>query len=238
MLTGQLFALVTAFLWTLSSLSFEAASRRAGSVAVNLIRLVMAFAFLCAIGAITRGKALPTDATAYHWKWLLLSGFVGFFIGDLCLFRALVLLGARLCTLIMSLAPIIAAIIGYFWLGERLTSWSFLGMMLTLVGIAWVVSERSTAAADEDVVDPSGEVLGLTSSPGTRGAFATSTSRIARRRLPARPAPGTGTICRRFGAACSANWARARWISEPCSRGFRVLITRAGSSSNRTCCRR
>ena len=55
------------------------------------------------------------------------------------------------------LAPIIAAIVGYFWLGERLTSWSFLGMMLTLAGIACVVSERSTGAGDEDVVDPAGE---------------------------------------------------------------------------------
>jgi drug/metabolite transporter (DMT)-like permease len=168
-ITGQLLALATALLWTISSLSFESASRRAGSVAINLIRLVVAFLMLCAIGLVARGKPLPTDASAYQWKWLLISGFVGFFIGDLCLFRALVLLGARLCTLIMSLAPIIAAIVGYFWLGERLTSWSFLGMMLTLAGIAWVVSERSTGVADDDVVDPSGEVLGATPSPRSTG---------------------------------------------------------------------
>src|SRR6476661_7973137 len=150
MLTGQLLALLTALLWTMSSLSFEAASKRAGSVAVNLIRLVMAFVLLCILGAISRGRPLPTDASAYQWKWLLISGFVGFFIGDLCLFRALVLLGARLSTLIMSLAPIIAAVTGYFVLGERLGAWSFLGMMITLIGIAWVVSERATGAQDEE----------------------------------------------------------------------------------------
>src|SRR5207248_11515180 len=136
----QLLALATAFLWTMSSLSFEAASRRAGSVAVNLIRLVIAFALLCVLGAVTRGKPLPTDASAYQWKWLLISGFVGFFIGDLCLFRALVLLGARLCTLIMSLAPIIAAIVGYCWLGERRTSCGCRGLLLTLAASAEVVS--------------------------------------------------------------------------------------------------
>jgi len=159
-LAGQLLALGTAFLWSISALSFESASRRAGSIAVNLIRLVIAFVLLCAIGAATRGRFLPTDATAYQWKWLLISGIVGFFIGDLCLFRALVILGARVTTLIMSLAPIIAAVTGYFWLGEQLTSWSFLGMMITLLGIVWVVSERATGADEEEVVDPSGEIVG------------------------------------------------------------------------------
>src|SRR5690348_15476824 len=98
-LLGQLLALATAFLWTVSALSFEAASRRAGSVAVNLLRLVLAFLLLGAFGLYARGRALPTDATPHHWRWLLLSGAVGFFIGDLCLFRAFVVLGARLSTL-------------------------------------------------------------------------------------------------------------------------------------------
>jgi drug/metabolite transporter (DMT)-like permease len=176
-ITGQLLALSTALFWSLSSLSFEAASRRAGSVAVNLVRLVMAFILLCIVGLIVRGRPLPTDANAHQWKWLLLSGFVGFFIGDLCLFRALVILGARITTLLASLAPIIAAITGYFWLDERLSGWSLLGMALTLAGIAWVVSERAAGAQQEEVIDSSGEIIGLPApdaaapeKPGTEAA--------------------------------------------------------------------
>src|SRR5438045_126297 len=105
---GELLALGTAVCWSIGSMSFEAASRRLGSMPVNLIRLVMAFLMLTIVNAIHRGRPLPTDATSHHWQWLLLSGFVGFFIGDLCLFRAFVLLGSRLTTLLSSLAPAIA----------------------------------------------------------------------------------------------------------------------------------
>ena len=42
--------------------------------------------------------------------------------GDLCLFRALVLIGPRLSMLIMSLAPPVAAALGWAWLGESLNA--------------------------------------------------------------------------------------------------------------------
>ena len=43
---GELAALGTALCWTVSSLAFTAAARRMGSLALNLIRLVIALAFL------------------------------------------------------------------------------------------------------------------------------------------------------------------------------------------------
>jgi drug/metabolite transporter (DMT)-like permease len=142
---GVVFALITAFCWTISSLAFTSASTRVGSLVVNLIRLLIAFAFMCLWGWFRRGLPLPTDASRDAWLWLSLSGFVGFFIGDLTLFRAFVLIGARVSTLLMSLAPPMTALIGYFVLGERLNLLSWLGMTVTLCGILWVVSERLTA---------------------------------------------------------------------------------------------
>lgn len=144
---GELAALGTAACWTASSLAFAAAGRRIGSLSLNLIRLVIAFLFLCAFCALTRGLPLPTDATRERWAWLALSGAVGFVIGDLCLFRAFVVIGPRLSTLIMSLVPPVAATLGWLWLGERLGLTDLAGMAITLAGITWVVLERAPRAA-------------------------------------------------------------------------------------------
>lgn len=142
---GELAALGTAACWVGTALAFEAAGRRIGSLVVNLLRLPIAFVLLSATAWLLRGRPLPTDATAHAWGWLALSGLVGFAIGDLCLFRAFVVLGPRLSTLVMSLSPPIAALLGWAILGELLSPRDLLGMGLTVAGIAWAVSERQPA---------------------------------------------------------------------------------------------
>jgi len=139
---GELAALGTAACWVATALSFEAAGRRVGSLTVNLVRLVLAVGMLAAANAVRRGLPLPTDATAHAWLWLTVSGLVGFTFGDLCLFRAFVVLGSRLSTLVMSLAPPLTAAIGWAVLGEVLSPRDLLGMALTVGGIAWAVAER------------------------------------------------------------------------------------------------
>ncbi|MBW1660449.1 MAG: DMT family transporter [Deltaproteobacteria bacterium] len=139
---GELVALATAGCWTLTALCFEAASRRVGSLAVNLARLILAMGFISVYCRVARGQWLPFDATAYNWYWLLLSGVVGIFVGDMCLFRAFVLIGARKTMLVMSLAPPLTAIVGWLILGELLTPLDWAGMVLTVIGVAWVVMEQ------------------------------------------------------------------------------------------------
>lgn len=146
---GELAALGTAMCWTVTAMSFEAAGKRVGSLSVNLIRLVIAACFLAIFGAVTRGMAFPSDASMHAWIWLSLSGLVGFTLGDLCLFRAFVVLGARLSVLMMSLTPLFGAAIGFIALDERLTALDLLGMALVLAGVAWVVLERRPDALPE-----------------------------------------------------------------------------------------
>lgn len=148
-MTGEMAALATAFCWTVTSLAFESASKRVGSMAVNLIRLVMAFVFLSFFGLFAHGRAFPTDATPTAWAWLALSGLVGFTIGDLCLFRAFVVVGSRLSMLLMALVPPFTAITSYFFLGEQLAPIDLFGMSLTVGGVVWVVWERPTIDGNE-----------------------------------------------------------------------------------------
>lgn len=156
---GELAALATAACWTITMLAFESAGRRVGSLSVNLIRLLMAFVFLTAVGALTRGLPFPSDASPSAWAWLTLSGLVGFAFGDLCLFRAFVVIGARLSSLLMSLVPPIAAIVGWLVLGERLGPRELAGMAMTVSGVAWVIRERTPDASGACGRPPLGGVL-------------------------------------------------------------------------------
>jgi drug/metabolite transporter (DMT)-like permease len=67
---------------------------------------------------------------------------VGFVIGDLLLFQALVVVGARISMLMMALAPPFAAFIGWLVLGEVLSPTNLLGMTITLSGIVIVILKR------------------------------------------------------------------------------------------------
>lgn len=139
---GEIYALLAAVCWTVTAMSFESAGKKVGSLSVNILRLVIALAFFSAYGALIRGYALPLDAGWFAWKWLGLSALVGFCIGDLCLFRAFVLIGSRISMLVMSAVPPITALIGIVILGETLTPLAWMGMALTVSGISLAVLNR------------------------------------------------------------------------------------------------
>ncbi|HSV87668.1 MAG TPA: DMT family transporter [Bacteroidales bacterium] len=139
---GEMAALFTAICWTVSAMAFESASRKVGSVVVNLIRLVMAFLLISVFTLISRNMLLPLDATTFNWFWLLLSGLVGFVFGDLFLFKAFTVIGSRYSMLIMTLVPPMAAFTGWIFLGERLSWIHLLGMTVTLSGISLVLFFR------------------------------------------------------------------------------------------------
>jgi drug/metabolite transporter (DMT)-like permease len=157
---GELAALGTALCWTATAMFFAEAGTRVGSLVVNVIRLVLAFGMLTLVGWATRGLPFPSDATLHAWLWLSLSAVVGFTFGDLCLFRAFVLIGARLSSLLMSFAPPFAALIGWLVLGETLELEQALGMALTLAGVGWAVAERQPAGTLAPV-DRRARVLGV-----------------------------------------------------------------------------
>lgn len=160
---GELAALGTAVCWALGSLAFTRAGRRIGSLPLNVIRLALALVFAAIAGLVLRGQAWPSDATAEQWWWLGMSGFVGYFLGDLCQFRAFIEIGPRLTLLIMALGPPLTAVIDLVALGQRLSPLSVAGMAITLAGVAWVLSERTPASTTPAPASPRlrGILLGL-----------------------------------------------------------------------------
>ena len=132
---GEISAVGVAVCWTLSALFFEKAGSKIGSLAVNVIRLITAVLLLGFGALITRGLFFPTDATPYQWFWLSLSGFVGFFLGDLFLFHSYSIIGSRMAQLVMTLSPPITAFTGFLFLGEHLSFRQIIGISITVCGI-------------------------------------------------------------------------------------------------------
>jgi len=146
---GELYSVGTALCWVGTAVLFTKAGERMGSMVVNLLRMAMALAILIGVAWLTRGMPWPTDASQHAWVWLSISGLVGFTFGDLCLFRAFLLLGPRLSTLMMSFAPPLAAIAGWIWLDERLGPWQLGGMLTILAGVMWAILDRTPSAANQ-----------------------------------------------------------------------------------------
>ncbi len=139
---GELAALGTSLSFSFGSMLFTFAGRKIGSINVNRIRLVFAAIFLTLTHWFTLGSFFPFDAAPERLFWLAASGVVGLVIGDLFLFQAFVIVGPRISMLLMSLAPIIAAMQAWIFLGEKLNAGQIFGILLTVGGVAWVILEK------------------------------------------------------------------------------------------------
>jgi drug/metabolite transporter (DMT)-like permease len=78
--------------------------------------------------------------------WLMLSGVVGIGLGDTAYFKSINHFGARRALLMETLAPPLTALMALFFLQERLGAIAWCGILLTVGGIAWVISERVPTA--------------------------------------------------------------------------------------------
>jgi len=140
--TGELAAMGTALLWTLSTLAWTSAGKHVGAMAVCFVRLVLAVLLLAAYGGLVRGLWWPVDVPVENWVVLGVSGVAGFFLADLFVFKAFLLIGPRLTLLLQSFTPPLAAQFSWLLLGDKLSGWQWLAMGVTLSGVVWVVLER------------------------------------------------------------------------------------------------
>ncbi len=158
---GEIISLVVAVSWTATALFADIASKRLGALQTNVIRMLLSMVFLSATLWIALGHPYPVFADSKTWIWLLLSGVVGYVFGDYCLFNSYIVIGSRLGQLFMTLAPPVAAIAGYFMLGESLRPISWIAMMITCFGIGLSIMSKGEGRRLTTKIPLKGILLGI-----------------------------------------------------------------------------
>lgn len=139
---GELISIGVAFSWTTTALLSEFGSKRMGNLTLNLTRMVITLVFSCILFWAVGGNPLPAGASTEAYLWMMLSGLVGYVIGDFCLFQCYIIIGSKFGQLFMTLAPITAAIMAWFTQGQEIRPTAILAMIVTLAGIAITVLGR------------------------------------------------------------------------------------------------
>ena len=139
---GELISIGVAFSWTATALLSEFGSKRMGNLTLNVLRMALALLFGAGLFWAVLGSPLPAGGTAEAYAWMLLSGLVGYVVGDYCLFQCYIIIGSRYGQLFMTLAPLAAALTAWISLGQQMSAMSILAMLVTLMGIAISVLGR------------------------------------------------------------------------------------------------
>ena len=139
---GELISIGVAFSWTATALLSEFGSKRLGNLTLNVLRMALALVFSLVLFGVVTGEPLPTGVSSEAISWMLLSGLVGYVIGDFCLFQCYIIIGSRYGQLFMTLAPLSAALMAWVTLGQQMKAMSIVAMLVTLVGIGISVLGR------------------------------------------------------------------------------------------------
>lgn len=139
---GALAALGAALMWTINSAVIEKKGVGLDSGSLNFGRMILGLMLITLVSIFSSGQFLLLNASTLAWLSLLMSGFLGFALGDTFLIKSFQTLGARLTLLIFSSAPVLTAILSYLLFGERLSALNITGMALVLFGIVLVISGK------------------------------------------------------------------------------------------------
>ena len=176
---GELAALATSVAWSGTSVLFTKATQQVGSIIVNRIRVILGLAFLMLLNWAFYGYLLPLDAGTDRWLWFALSGAVGYAMGDLFLFQSFLCIGPQRGMLMMSLAPLLSAGLAWFFFGEILTGMQMLGVLITLAGIAWVITRQNNSQPSGHCSPVQGMLFGLGAATGQAVGYVLSKQGLA-----------------------------------------------------------
>ena len=125
-------ALISSFLWAAASVYSFQTVKEIGPVRFNTYRVIIGFVMLWAI-MIVMGELPVLD-----WRpliFIMLSGAVGVFLGDILRYATLVRLGPRRTVVFMAMSSPIVIVFGALMLNEILSAWTYGGLSLILVAV-------------------------------------------------------------------------------------------------------
>lgn len=129
----ELAALATATAWALTGVIGHPAAQRLGAFGFSLYRQLFVTLLLAAMVTVL---GLWQGMDGGMVRLLALSGFAGIFLGDSCLYLALIRLGPRRTGVLFALNAPMAAVLGRVFLGETLSWLAICGILLCTLGVA------------------------------------------------------------------------------------------------------
>lgn len=221
----MLAAFLTILLFSLSGATATRSTRYLPSLEANFWRLLLATAML---GAYAHTVGAGVGGAAFGW--FVISGFIGFGVGDIALYLAYPRLGSRLVILIVhcGAAPLAAAV-EWFWLGVPMTGREMLASVLILGGVALALFPDRRAGAPVRTGFAGGIGFALVAASGQGLGAVLSRRAFAVAREAGEAMDGISAAYQRIlaGVALSAltfAWAKRRWLA--------AMLGRTGSAAS------
>ena len=142
---GALCALGAALAWSVTSLLARTLMTHYGSVTINAMRSGIAGALLVACVAVVDGPAVLIAMSGTTFLVLVVSIVAAIGVGDTVFFESTRAIGLGWAMTIATTYPIGAAVLAAALYGERITTPIAAGTLLTLGGVALIVSMRTDA---------------------------------------------------------------------------------------------
>jgi len=138
MITGQLMALCAAMLGAIGSNLYAKLGERLSSDMIGCIRMYLALP-LAFVMMWLSGQSIPSGVPLSAFSAIFSSGFIGFFLCDLFMFKAIVDFGPRETAVVMTFNPALTALAAFILMGESLSTRQIVGMAVTVSGILIMV---------------------------------------------------------------------------------------------------
>lgn len=142
---GAVWALLSALVWTLIGVSARALAPHFNALSVNMLRSAVGGVMLGVVVLAIGGVGNLGAVSAWAWVLLTVSVITAFAIGDTAFFESTKTIGLARAMTISMIYPLIASGLGVWLLGERITAPVAAGTLVTLAGLALIVSDRAPA---------------------------------------------------------------------------------------------
>ena len=140
-------SLLSACSWAIGAILWRKLGEQLSSYSMNLGKVVIGSLYLGIILVFVGLEPISTRSMIF----LGLSGILGIAIGDTFFFLSLMQLGPRRASLMGSLNPVTIAVAATLFLGESPTPGVWAGIVVTTLGVGWVLWERAGDKGSESI---------------------------------------------------------------------------------------
>lgn len=207
--TGFLFAFAATACWAIAAFPLTTASRLLPVNSMNHLRLLLSTILILLVALLADANGffqIFSAQAASGWWWLGLSGIMALVVGDFFSFRSYAILSPQKGSVLTTLSPTSALLLGILLVDEHINWVGIAGMLITIAGVMSISLGRSQRNAIPDHGHGSvmkGIVFGILAAACHGGALALSKKGFMEQAAAGHPVSWSGATFIRILAACA-----------------------------------